>query len=282
MTALTIGLAAGIGNAAYMLPAIKALKLLGHRIALYIQTDYPSADLWRRCIYADELLQPPMGLNGHQAISGHWAPPAWNGLRFTKYPMRYIPPFTTPEWQSNMRIAKTFGWNAAAPCVADWCRDLDRTPRWDVGIVPGSKPDIWLRKRWPGMAQIAAHFLSLGRSIAVFGLEQDGVAEIPGEHVDTLNIGSLPDALAGCRVIVGTDSGVSNVASSLGIPTVIIYTATSEIKNQPLGPHKKIMADVRCRPCQSTPAWQACRDWKCQKINPASVIGAAEEFLRSK
>ena len=59
MTSLAIGIASGMGNGVYLLPAIKALKLMGNRITLFVQTDFRTRELWDRCVFADEVLEPP-------------------------------------------------------------------------------------------------------------------------------------------------------------------------------------------------------------------------------
>jgi ADP-heptose:LPS heptosyltransferase len=137
-----------------------------------------------------------------------------------------------------------------------------------------------MRKRWPGMKTVAERFLESGRSVAVFGLPEDDIESIPGEHVGTNDISKLPDVLAGCGVVIGCDTGVTHLASSLGVPVVMVYTATSEVKAEPVcGPNRKVVSSVPCRPCVSTPRWQACRDWRCREIDPRKVIAAAEEML---
>jgi len=277
MKSLAIGLASGLGNAVHMLPAIKALKLVGHRIALYVQTDFQTADLWRRCIYADEILEPPAALNGYQPICGNWRPPAWKNIAGTM--QATLPEIHSCEWRSNFRLAEQLGWQAGPPDVLDWCRDLDRSKRWDFGIVPGCKGGTWLRKRWPGMALVAEHLQGQGYTVAVFGQEGDGVKDIPGQHVKTAQIADLPDAVAGCRVVIGTDSGLSFLASSLGIPVVMVYTATSEAKAAPVGPNRQVALSLSCRPCVSTPQWQQCQNWRCRDIQPGPVIAAAQELF---
>ena len=280
---LAIGLASGMGNAVFMLPAIKALKLLGHHIAICSETDFDTSPLWRRNQYVDEVLTPPYNLEGYECMCGQWRPATWRIVhsmtRFT------VPNLYDCEWRSDFRLAEHFGWQGEAPDVSDWCRDLDRSKRWDVGIIPGSKHGVWLRKRWPGMKDVADYFIQQGLKVAVFGLYRDDVDSIPGEKVDTGDISTLPDALAGCRVIISTDSGAGHVAGSLGIPVVMIYTATSEKKGDPVcQPSRKIITplSLACRPCNSKPVWKQCEDWKCREIRIAEVIEAAQTFLERK
>jgi len=276
MRALAIGLASGLGNCVMMLPAIKALKSMGHRITLYVQTDFPTADLWRRCAYADDVLESPALLNGQRLICGNWIPASWRHVPDVK--QYRLPQIHASEWRSNLRAAEAMGWHGAVD-VSDWCKDLQRTRHWDVGIVPGCKGGTWLRKRYPGMAEVARHFLSAGKSVAVFGLKGDGVDEIPGVYLSA-GISCLPDYLAACRAVIGTESGVTHLASSLGVPTVMLYTATSERKSEPVcKPNRIVHLSMPCRPCVSTSHWNACRDWKCREIPVERVIAAAEELF---
>jgi hypothetical protein len=269
---IIIGLASGLGNAVFMLPTIKAYRQMGYRITLYVETDFPTADLWRRCVYADEAIEGPADLGDRFLTCGHWMPQSWQRKCVQRQALQF--PYSESEAESNLRAT-----GMSAPIdVSDWCSGIDRTPKYDIGIVPGSKGGTWLRKRYPGMKDIAAHYIAQGKRVAVFGLEADGVNEIPGEAIRTEKIALLPDAIAQCRVIIGTDSGVTQLASSLGVPTVVIFTGTSEIKGRPVGPHRIVAANVNCRPCQTTPRWQDCTDWKCQEIDIDAVIDAAGRF----
>jgi hypothetical protein len=281
MSSLIVGLASGLGNCVYMLPTIKALRLLGHEITLSVQTDFPMENLWRRCVYASYMMDASLPANGIPLFAGQYRPPAWARREVKQY---RIPAIHACEWRSNLRLARDLGWSDENTMdVSDWCRGLDRSPRWDIGIVPGSKGGIWLRKRWPGLAQVSAHFIQEGRRVAVFGLEDDGIASIPGETVDTPEIWDLPDALAGCKIVIGCDSGVTHLASSLGIPVVMVYTATSAIKAEPVwSPHWRIASEESCAPCVSTPRWMGCGEWKCHGIDPTRVIDAAEKLLEDK
>jgi ADP-heptose:LPS heptosyltransferase len=208
-------------------------------------------------------------------------PQAWSGradLRPAAPRVQVGYPYRISETESNLNLARHFGYADGMPDVSEWCKDLDRSRRWDIGIVPGCKGGVWLRKRYAGMSAVAEHFLNEGARVAVFGLESDGVEAIPGEWIDTRDIVTLPDKLAGCRLIIGTDSGVSHLASSLGIPVVMIFTATSAVKGKPIGPHMIVRKDLICSPCQSAMQWQRCGDWRCGSIDPSIVIKAAESF----
>jgi ADP-heptose:LPS heptosyltransferase len=278
---IAVGLASGLGNCVFMLPAIKALHSMGHDVALYVDTDFPTADLWKRCIYASAVFEKSQNLEGRLAVAGEYQPACWSQL--TLHQRFYLKQIYACVWQSNMRIAHGFGYSDTAPDVSDWCRDLDRSKRWDFGIVPGCKAGIWIRKRWPQMKTVSRDLRRKGYSVAVFGLPGDDMEEIPGEKFDTAGkLAQLPDLLAGCRVIISTDSGVGHLASSLGIPVVMLYTATSSDKADPVGRQKiKIRPRISCYPCVSTPQWHICKEWKCQMgIDQSEVVNAAELLIK--
>lgn len=268
---IAVGLASGLGNCVFMLPTIVALKLMGHEIALYVQTDFPTADLWRKCRYADVVLEPPASLDGYKLICGQWRPAAWSGRRdIARYQIAH--PYRMSEWESNFRLARDLDWKGDAPDVKLWCRGIDRTPRWDVGIAPGCKGGTWLRKRYPGMAGVAQSLIDAGKSVAVFGKLEDGVKDVPGTWVEADTPDSLPGVLSGCKTFVGTDSGITHLACSLGIPTVVVHTASCPVKAKPVGRSAQVFTDLPCRPCQSTPRWNACVDWKCRNVRTDIVI----------
>lgn len=276
---IAIGLASGLGNCVLMLPVAKALQSLGHEIALYVEDDNDSAELWHRCAYADRVVKAPAALDCEKLMCGLWRPASWRGIGgIARY--QCLPPYRESEAESNFKLARDMGYAGERPDVSDWCRALNRTPRWDIGIVPGCKGGYWLRKRYPGMKDVVAFYLAQGKSVAVFGQDGDGVREIPGESVITPNLADLPDALAGCRLIIGTDSGVTHLANSLGIPTVVVHTASCPTKATPVHScyRQVYRTDLACRPCQSTGRWEQCREWRCREISPDTVIAAAEEL----
>jgi len=278
MKYITIGLASGLGNTILMLPAIKGVKELGFPVQLYLEPDFKMTDLWRRCRYADSVVEGPAPVPGSRLVCGQWRPASWNQLQnITRFQTHY--PYTISEFASNFRIALQLGHVGPIPDTDDWCSGISYGSRYDVGIVPGCKGGEWLRKRWKHMRQVAETLGRIGYRVAVFGLEQDGCAEIPGSWVRA-SLAELPDALAQCRCVLGTDSGITHLAASLGIPCVWIYTATSTVKGCPLGHNNVILCRrLPCGPCQSTMTWYDCHDWKCQDIEPLEAISAVRKIL---
>lgn len=284
-----VGVSAGIGNAIFTLPLIKVAHDLGYGILLYSDTDYRTRKLFERCIWIDQTYSDPDPLpKSDLALAGPFCPKAMLELPFlsrtTWMPGQGHP---EPEWRRILRSLEPYQVlkNLKRPDVTNWCRWLNRTKRFDFGIVPGCKPgSVWAKKRYPPMRHVGQSLLDKGHTVAVFGSKDDQAEKIPGENfMGKLPLQDLPDALASCRVLIGVDNGPMHIGASLGIPSVIIYTAVSEVKGDPVGPpqfiRKVYPRGLSCRPCAPGPLWHECTNWKCRKIDPARVIVRALELL---
>lgn len=271
-----VGLAGGIGNSIFNLPMLKAMRELGHVPIGYVETDYPSASLWSRCRYLDRVVEAPDPLPAAEVfVSGPWAPRLMSSQPSTR---RYVYPsgasYAVPEWKLILKAAEDLGWAGERPDVSDWCLDLDRSERWHVGIAAGCKPGtIWERKKYPKMPEVAEKLLAMGLKVCSFGTERD--PQIPGVDMRGMyRLGDMPEALASCRVVVGVDGGIMQLAASLGIPSIVIYTATNDVKGDPVwAGAEKLSRGIPCSPCQSTPAWSLCQDWICRDIPVDLVVG---------
>jgi hypothetical protein len=285
---IIIGLGGGLGNAIFNIPLMHVLTGMGRRVAAYVETDYPSAALFDRCKYLESVIrpdQPPPVQWDCKLIAGPWRPKRMFGMsQVEMHTWAREPIYPEPEWSLLLKFAKDLGWNGRKPDVSDWCRGLDRSFKWDVGIVQGAKPEArWQRKRYPDMFRVAQALIDKGLKVAVFGTEEDREIEIPIPGEDLLGkipLDQMPDALAGCRAVVGTDSGMTHLASSLGVPTVVIYTSTSEVKGEPVGrKFIKLFRDIPSSPCQSTYRWDQCNNWICRDVPVDEVLRATMAML---
>jgi hypothetical protein len=61
-----------------------------------------------------------------------------------------------------------------------------------------------------------------------------------------------------------------------------MFGATSETKNRPLGPSVRVLTrDVECRPCQMTPKWERCAEWRCMGFEAEKVAAAVGAMHRT-
>lgn len=279
---ILFGLAAGLGNSIFCLPAIKALSRLDE-VTLWCDADYPIAPLFDRCRYAAHVLAPGNDIPKHDAaFCGHGAPAAFNGLRFLRCGFPHgTTDYRRPEWEQ-IKLAATG--NGEREDVSDWI-DIPETRRIDrdFALIPGAKPGAeWERKKWGGFRGLAYALEDGGYTCEASGKSGEIAEAWLGEWWrGEKKLEALPEALLRCRVAVTTDSGVGHLASSLGIPCVMLFTATSPVKGQPLGPHRIITGgcEIAPRGCQSTPTWKVCTKWVCREISVAEVAHEAVGLL---
>jgi len=117
---------------------------------------------------------------------------------------------------------------------------------------------------WPAKAWPAAHVAALAELLAAAGV---GALVVPGPADAELvagvlaaapdipvapptNLPELAHLLAGCAVLVGTDSGARHLAALLGTPTVTLFGPTDPGGWNPDHPrHVAVTNPVPCAPC---------------------------------
>jgi ADP-heptose:LPS heptosyltransferase len=281
------GLASGIGNALFCLPAIKALAEQ-EPVTLYVDGDYDMLKLFEACRYAERVVGEPESIpKADRYLVGHAAPP-----RFVKSRVAYkrcgfaygTTTYQAPEW---CQVLEAAAGRKQRMDVSDWWIGQDRPvgSPWfaDVALIPGCKPGVeWARKKYPGMADLARALRGLGLKVAIFGRREDSPEDIPHTYDlrDLTPLHEVPGMLRACRAAVGTDSGLTHLAASLNVPTVFVYTATSPVKGDPVGNRiTKLWRGLECSPCQSIPRWHQCKDWKCRELPVEEVLVSVLKFL---
>jgi len=120
--------------------------------------------------------------------------------------------------------------------------DLDRI---EYGLQAGSGSGSeafllhgtsWETKRWPTESWIAAAQGLVARGftpLATFSDEAERqvalaiAAAAPETRIlDKTELGEIASRLAGCRLAIGVDTGLTHLAAAFGLPTVALYTAT--------------------------------------------------------
>ena len=155
-----------------------------------------------------------------------------------------------------------------------------------AAIVPGS---AWPSKRWP-----PEHFAELsaclgtqhGMRVIVLGYRDD--AEAADLIVDRCSqdaaslagkttLGQAIAVAARCKLVVGGDTGLVQVAAAMGVPTVAIYGPTDPSLTGPVGPRvRTVQHTVGCWPCRE----RRCEHWECMReLRPETVCEAAAELL---
>ena len=193
---------------------------------------------------------------------------------------------TTHEAEANMVPVRELGY--AGPTPPPHVEHDAHAPA-AFGLEPGRyfvlatacNPDpFWDRKRWCGWDALARELTERGERCVFLGTRRESRGWMRGAgRVDLAGRTTISQAagvIAGARCVVGIDCGLAHVAAALGVPTIVMFGATSENKNRPLGPRVRLMTrDVLCRPCQMLPAWERCTNWRCMAFDPREVAEAA-------
>ena len=181
------------------------------------------------------------------------------------------------ESEYNLDLVRFLGYEGSLPsghCQkddVDWPFKADKP----VAILSDTTINIpaWQRKRWPYFSSLARELLEKGYQVGLIGGESEarefqsskwpeGIINLSGKY-------TIPQAahiISKADLFVGNDSGPAHISGVVGTRTIVIFGATREGKNKPLGKRVDIIcSDIKCRPCQYTSKWNECKDWQCVK-----------------
>jgi ADP-heptose:LPS heptosyltransferase len=281
---IIIGLTGGIGNALFALPTIKRFSRSAD-VSLVVECDYECAALFRRCSFVRKVYAYGEKLpRATRYLACYGVPSSMRGLpvELVGWP-KGAREYDWPEW---MQIKMSSGCGDSREDVVDWCSGIKSDKSVDFALIPCGKPGSeWARKRWDGFLHLARKLESAGHSVQAFGQSEEiHGAGLQGWWQGPVKPELLPDHIAKCRVAVSNDCGPGHLASSIGVPTLMLFTATSPIKGMPVGPHRVISTGCELAPrgCQSTSTWRECSYWKCREIPVDRVLSESIDMLVKK
>ncbi len=161
-----------------------------------------------------------------------------------------------------------------------------------IGVVYGSSFN-WPQKKWPWehFAELAMLLHAEGHEVVLLGsgLEREEgrriarAAAIPVEDMSgRLDFTGLLDAVAGCDLVVGNDTGTQHLAAACGVPTVTLFGPTDPRKWNPLTSSAVFLDDVPCRPCYYLGSMPPCKHFDClKKMKPSMVAETIRRRLAS-
>ena len=279
----------GVGNVVMSTPAIAALHEMGHEVDVWLEPGTPEgvADLLRGFGAIRGVLhgKPPLLDEYVHVVHSVWSrtrlghrselfAPNDPGMLCRRSesavnmcPIRNALGYTGPTPPAHVEVGPL------PPALVDAC-----PPGEYIVCAPGCKQEgFWRRKRWHGWKELAPRLCA---PLVWLGCEGDNPCDEPLGH-DLCGHTTLAEAtsiIAGAKAIVAIDNGLAHVAAALGVPTVVMFGATSETKNRPLGPSVRVLTrDLNCRPCQMTPRWELCGaglGWTCMDFEHDDVVSA--------
>ncbi len=145
----------------------------------------------------------------------------------------------------------------------------------------------WQRKRWPYYPELAKKLVDMGYQVGLIGGNDEakifdekiwppGIFNLMGKY-------SIPQTayiISKADIFIGNDSGPAHISGALGKAAFIIFGATRESKNRPLGKNVQVVScSIACRPCQYTEKWTACTKWYCMsKLSVNHVFAAIKQY----
>lgn len=162
-----------------------------------------------------------------------------------------------------------------------------RLPKFDLVVCNGSTNSIhWIRKRYQRWNEVIEKFPK--KKIACVGNPDEYIEGCV--NMTHLSLAETFDLVSKCKVFSGNDSGLYHFANAIGIPNVVVFTATNTVKNYNKTFHrfakliKPTPAECPKHPCQHewrlSDDWGTCTDWKCTHFNPTRIIKAIKEKLK--
>ncbi|MGX1690958.1 glycosyltransferase [Brevundimonas naejangsanensis] len=125
-----------------------------------------------------------------------------------------------------------------------------------IGIHGGSKDGFWTSKRWPYFQELSGRLQKLGYEVYSLGIAEEyieGTIDWTGGSIN-----EMVEKMLDLSYFVSNDSGVMNIANSLGIPLMGLFGPTNPATRGPIGTKSRWMAiNKDCSPCEVTKAGRA-------------------------
>jgi ADP-heptose:LPS heptosyltransferase len=240
-------------------------------------------------------VNPMLLLLGAQHNAGYYLPGEWcpDLERFLAYP------HGLPEVRRHLALMEFLG---VPPCgeelefpLRESDRDelavLDEARSLDLGtyacIHPGAR---YASRRWGAerFATVADWLRQRGLRVVITGSDDEVdlanrvAAAMSGPATNLAgrtSLGALAALIAGARLVVSNDTGISHVAAALKVPSVVVVTGSDPKRWAPLdrARHRIVFHQVDCQPCEHLicPIGHPC----ATGLEPERVVSVAESFI---
>jgi ADP-heptose:LPS heptosyltransferase len=143
----------------------------------------------------------------------------------------------------------------------------------------------------PRLAEVGNYFAMQGYAVVLTGspsereLTQSVAAAMRFPSINlagATTLGAAAALVAGARIVITNDTGMSHLAAAAGVPSVVIVLSSDAARWAPLDKrlHPTILADAPCRPCEHRvcPIGFPCAD----QIPSSAVIERAQQLLEGE
>ena len=282
----------GIGNVVQIAPTLRTIKeVLGFDIDLWLAFGSYTIpkDLFpyvSECYIRQEIRKmSPMKYYG--LVSTFWAQ---NHVRYLlEWGMKHVADIypitaTSSEVATYMRIARRMGVKEEDIIWEGECNYTPMDYSYDVVIHNGYNrygSADWSIKSYQHYGDVAWALQDKGYNVASVGSRGEYISGTSNQT--GLDLLSTIGIIKNSKLFLSNDSGLYHCANAVKTDNIVIFTATSIIKNYDSRFHKYSTIigrdDLECRPCQVGRGWKKCDHWGCREINPQIICDAVMERL---
>ena len=242
-------------------------------------------------------VNPLVALLGARQTAGYYVPGDWrpDAERFMPYPDG------GHEIHRHLRLIEFLGMPAAGDALEFPLRDRDYVELADLASTHGIRTGEYVcihpgarfrSRRWPieRYAKTAEALSRLGLQVVITGCVaerelayalSDAIASPHVNLAGRTSLGAAGALLAGARLLISNDTGVSHLAAALRTPSVVIVTGSDAERWAPLDRHRHrvVMHRVSCQPCEHVdcPIEHPC----ATGVEVSYVVETAHEVLRA-
>ncbi len=141
----------------------------------------------------------------------------------------------------------------------------------------------WFEERWRELAQMLSGDLGLTPVLLGGPHDREAAARIAAGGVAVDMAGRLPLAqsaalIAGARLLIGVDTGLTHMGVAAGVPTVALFGSTRPYRETGRANVRILYHELACAPCRRHPSCDEAYD--CMRLHtPATVLVAAAEAI---
>lgn len=286
--------AEGVGNAVELIPCLRTIKeVLGYTVDYYhafgsffIPKIIPYTDIW----FVGNQIRKINPNDYVGVVSTFWTrdyTKLFSNAGFKVLADIYPLSLEVSEVDTYMNIARDLGAKEEDLLWHGNCNYNKINKQYDIVISDGYNHKgsaNWQIKSYPYYEEVV-RLLSKDYNICSIGSKQEYIKGTKDETglplLDSLGV------IKNSKLFISNDTGSYHCASALEVPNIVIFTATSTVKNYDKRFHKYSTIigrdDLKCRPCQATKLWnKTCKDWQCREIDPQVICMKVMEMLNGE
>jgi len=184
------------------------------------------------------------------------------------------------EIEVYLNIAREFKIEITENCFEIDFPEMPKAQEYDIVVHNGCSlrnPKQWQRKKYPYMEELIEFLISKKLRVTSIGSPEEYCG---GDRHTGTDIKSTTALINSSKFFISNDTGTYHLAAALKKPGIVLFTATSTIKNYHPTFHRSfrvLTKGLPCQPCQYKSSWDKCtpmnlHNWECREIPKEKII----------